>query len=194
MKTIHKYPLAVAETQTLELPVGAQIIHLGVQGGRITLPELMLWVLVDTEAVGYDLHTFRIVGTGREVGADCGPANHIGTVQMGEFVWHVFRPSIRLGEMGAEVRLPSTIAEARREMDEANALLMQRKLLSPEEMCRHHADTLQRIGTLLGLPAGSDLHMKCEERIRELIAGWNAEMRASRAGGPPPAPPRPPRN
>ena len=50
-------------------------------------------------------------------------------------------------------------------------------LPSPEEMCHAHAETLQRIGTLLGLRPGSSLHTACEERIRELIAGWNREMR-----------------
>lgn len=93
---------------------------------------------------------------------------------MGEFMWHVFRPSIQLGSLGEKVRLPTEISTAK-----------MGAMLTPAEMCRAHAETLQRIGTLLGLPAGSDLHVKCEERIRELVAGWNAKMRAPRVGRPP---------
>lgn len=82
MKTIHKYPLKVADTQKLQLPWKAQVLSVQFQAG-----ELMMWALVTPDApkVERTIHTY---GTGHQVPVD--PGTHIGTVQQGGLVWHLF--------------------------------------------------------------------------------------------------------
>lgn len=99
MYSIYKYPLAITDTQTIDLPLESKILSVGYQGGD----ELVLWALV------YPGHrpfpkTFRIIGTGHPI-RDPDSLRYIGTVQMKSdpmddgqgnissgqiYVWHVF--------------------------------------------------------------------------------------------------------
>jgi hypothetical protein len=83
MKTIYKYVLQVQDQQTLSLPEGAEILSVQVQYGAPTL-----WALVDVgaPAKAQQIHCY---GTGHDVPDR--PTIHIGTVQLGTYVWHFFK-------------------------------------------------------------------------------------------------------
>lgn len=84
-KRIYKYPLILMGRQTIELPHGARVLHVGVQRG-----VLNLWVEIDTSAVHADKRTFYVYGTGHDIAHDVGL--YIGTVltEDQQYVWHVF--------------------------------------------------------------------------------------------------------
>lgn len=76
-KIIYKYDLV----HTIEMPKGAQILSIQMQGNQPTL-----WALADLSAPMED-RRFEIVGTGWIVGEGF---HHIATYVDGPFVWHVF--------------------------------------------------------------------------------------------------------
>ncbi len=78
---ILKYTLEIGHN-SLPLPEGAQLLSVRNQRGVITL-----WALVDDtqERLYTDIH---VLPTGSEVDGSSG--EYFGTVQVGEFVWHVF--------------------------------------------------------------------------------------------------------
>ena len=84
-RTILKYPLQVTDRQTVALPRGAKVLSVQDQRGI-----LCLWALVatDAEIVNVDI---RIHGTGHELPDDASAYAHLGTVQQGQYVWHVFK-------------------------------------------------------------------------------------------------------
>ncbi len=84
MQTIYKYPLKVADIQTIKMPADARLLSVGDQGGVLTL-----WARVDTEAELVPT-TFAIYGTGNPIETPESDEVYIGTTQMGPFVWHVF--------------------------------------------------------------------------------------------------------
>lgn len=84
MKTIHKFPLQVADSQEMKMPKDSTILTVQVQNGTPCL-----WALVDTDKEAEE-RFIRIIGTGHPV-----PENvlrYIGTFQVleGTFVGHVF--------------------------------------------------------------------------------------------------------
>lgn len=88
-KRIWKYPLRTTDRQEVEMPAGASILHVGVQDGTVCL-----WAMVEPPTVpgGSDEErTIWIVGTGNPVPDEVLlHSNHLGTVQQGPFVWHVY--------------------------------------------------------------------------------------------------------
>ena len=88
MKTVYKYLLKITDEQSLQMPIGAGILHVAIdpQG------DLALWALVDTSQPS-QTRRFAVFGTGNPVD---GPLEqHIGTVVIGRGVWHIFeRPTI----------------------------------------------------------------------------------------------------
>ncbi len=80
MKTIYKYEVCTA----LQIPAGAQLLHVGEQDGR-----LVMWARVDTlQPVA--LRRLEVVGTGW-VDRDGGDGAYLGTIQAsGGLVWHIF--------------------------------------------------------------------------------------------------------
>ena len=82
MKCIYKYPLALQDTVTIEMPGFVNILHVDTQAG-----ELMVWALVDTE-MPMGRHVFHIIGTGHP--CEHKDYDHVGTVMAGDFVWHIF--------------------------------------------------------------------------------------------------------
>ena len=79
---IYEYQLALAESQYVAMPEGAEVLSIGLQNGIITI-----WVKVEPQnpSIAY---AFYIAGTGGEV-----PNNteFIGTVMQDRFVWYVFQ-------------------------------------------------------------------------------------------------------
>lgn len=91
MKRVYKYRIEIAGVFTINLPVGAEILHLGVQpllesDSRYQIPYL--WALVDP-LVSTEDRIFHIYGTGHDV-PHPELLNHVGTWQQGAFVWHMF--------------------------------------------------------------------------------------------------------
>lgn len=92
MRTIYKYPLQLTESQVLSLPSSAKPLSVQLQGD-----QLCLWAdvppsgrfVVEKEVV------ISVVGTGHPIPP--GAVNYLGTVQQGNFVWHIYA-STALGE------------------------------------------------------------------------------------------------
>lgn len=84
MKTIYKYPLEIADRQTLMLPANPEILTVAAQHGRPCL-----WVLVDTDE---ELMPFEIAMYGTGMPCNCACNDYIGTVQLldGAMILHVF--------------------------------------------------------------------------------------------------------
>lgn len=82
MKTVWKYP--VRPTMEIELPVGAQVLSVQMQGG-----EPQMWVHLDP-AAPKEVRSFAVFGTGHEIPDDY--TLFIGTFQThgGLLVFHVF--------------------------------------------------------------------------------------------------------
>lgn len=86
-RTIWKYELTVAEYQTVEMPVDAEILTVQMQGD-----VLCLWALVSPDAE-LAPRSIEVFGTGHPIEYSAGNyRRYIGTVQMhgGSLVWHVF--------------------------------------------------------------------------------------------------------
>lgn len=84
-RTIWKFPLAIADTQVVAMRSGAKVLAVQAQGDA-----LCLWAIVDPDAPDEAVE-FRIHGTGHPLPNDAHRYEHVGTVQQGAFVWHVFR-------------------------------------------------------------------------------------------------------
>ena len=82
MNKIYKYPLEMTATQIIRMPCGTEILHVAEQHGM-----LCLWAVVDPAAELRD-YVIQIVGNGHPFQRN--NKQHLGTVLMGEFVWHVF--------------------------------------------------------------------------------------------------------
>jgi hypothetical protein len=84
MKSIYKYPLlAYVDRQQVQLPVGAEIVHVEQQNGVPTL-----WALVTSDPLWpTEFRTILFVGTGHTLPGE--HHDHIGSYTEGPFVWHV---------------------------------------------------------------------------------------------------------
>lgn len=86
-KTIWKFPLQVADRQSIKMPIGAEILTVQTQN-----EEPCLWALVDPKAETESRY-IEIFGTGHKVCYDMGVSRkYISTFQMGDgrLVFHVF--------------------------------------------------------------------------------------------------------
>ena len=77
---IYKYQLEITDSQTLALPRGFKILSIQLQNRK-----LCLWASVPESTYTDDI-TFLIAGTGHETPE----GEYIDTVQLDEFVFHVF--------------------------------------------------------------------------------------------------------
>lgn len=84
MTTIWKYPLKLQDHQSVDMPLGAEILTVQFQDG---IP--CLWAKVDSMMHNKKLRSIALVGTGHPVSED-GGCRYIGTCQQGPFVWHWF--------------------------------------------------------------------------------------------------------
>lgn len=87
MKTIYKYPLPMGDHVTINLPKGARILTVQIQG-ELELP--FLWALVDPQE-SMEQRCFRIVGTGQNI-HNPDELKYIATFQMlgGRLMLHAF--------------------------------------------------------------------------------------------------------
>ena len=85
MKEIWKFTLPVTDYPVVSMPKGARVLSVGVQHG-----EVQVWALVDPEAPT-ELRRFMKIDTGQCMTEPCVERiRFIGTVQMGDLVWHIF--------------------------------------------------------------------------------------------------------
>ena len=82
---IYKYPLKLDEIEWIELPIGAKIIHVAEQRGK-----LFFWAEIDVKEPRRCLRGFYIAGTGLRLLFDF--KRHLGSVVMpgGHLVCHVY--------------------------------------------------------------------------------------------------------
>lgn len=83
---IWKWPLQVTDLQQVQMPRGAQVLSVQMQGGA---PQL--WALVDEKAPA-EPRTFATYGTGNPMPEVADYGQFVGTYQMhgGSLVFHVF--------------------------------------------------------------------------------------------------------
>ena len=86
MRTIWKFELPIEDEVSIDMPEGAEIIHIGNQRGR-----LCIWADVLTDVLSCK-RNFIIVGTSDEIARKFKYLKHIGTVffENGDIVFHVF--------------------------------------------------------------------------------------------------------
>lgn len=82
MQVIWKYPLEIATDVRLQMPAGARLLTVQIQN-----ETPCLWAVVDPRAEK-ELRVFSWYGTGHEHSSI--PCTHIGTVQLGALVFHLF--------------------------------------------------------------------------------------------------------
>lgn len=85
MRTVWKYTLRDQDT-TIEMPIGATILHVREQHGCICM-----WALVDSTAEK-ERRSFLVTGTGHEIKSTYTDLEYVGSalVDYGTFVFHVF--------------------------------------------------------------------------------------------------------
>jgi len=97
MKTIHKYRLSIADHQTIQIPYGSEVVHIGLD----TSGTPCVWARVETEEPMAE-RQFWIVGTGQPQPEF--PANtctdYLGTFVQDQFVWHVYGPKFPKWSLG----------------------------------------------------------------------------------------------
>ena len=86
MKTIWKYELETTDGQSIDMPIGAEILTVQMQNG-----SLCLWAKVDSDAPK-ERRKILIRGTGNSIGE---VVAYIGTFQLAvaSLVFHVFEAS-----------------------------------------------------------------------------------------------------
>lgn len=84
MKSIHKYELRVEDNQKISVPVGAIILSIQQNKGRI-----FIWAEVDLDETKSEEIIFHVYGTGWELEKFKG--DYITTVICGDFVWHIYK-------------------------------------------------------------------------------------------------------
>ncbi len=84
MREIWKYPVPIAVGFDMDMPEGAEVLTVQVQGAS---PEM--WALVHPDMPKVT-RRFRLYGTGQPIEGRSG--RYIGTFQMagGAFIWHLF--------------------------------------------------------------------------------------------------------
>lgn len=88
-RTVYKYAEILADTVTLDLPVGARVLRVETARHRTQARDaLVFWAQVDRD-VPTERRTFRVFGTGHDMPDDVA-LEHVATVMDGPFVWHVF--------------------------------------------------------------------------------------------------------
>lgn len=83
MKSVYKYPLKVADSQDVNMPLCAEILC-----AQMQRDDLCLWAVVDSRAA-IGQRRINIVGTGHLYDEGL-TGEYVSTVQAGPFVWHVF--------------------------------------------------------------------------------------------------------
>jgi hypothetical protein len=88
MKTIYKYRLSISDECRIQMPMGHEILHVGLDPNEAPC----IWALVDS-AHPSRTETFHVVGTGNPMPTySWGEPSlrHVGSIRQGPFMWHVF--------------------------------------------------------------------------------------------------------
>ena len=87
MNTIWKFPFQVTDDFEIEMPVGAQFLHVDVQNDY----SPCLWAIVDPKAPK-EVRKFHLSGTGHPLNKKLTKANHVGSffLRGGQLVFHLF--------------------------------------------------------------------------------------------------------
>lgn len=94
MKTIWKFPFEVTDTVDVQMPLGAEILHIETQQqGSLDVP--CMWALVDPNKPVVT-RRFKLFGTGHPLPEDIDGMVHVGTflLAQGNFVGHLFHAGI----------------------------------------------------------------------------------------------------
>ena len=83
-QVIWKYPVPVEDSFEVDLPKGAQILHVGAQGVMY-----FMWCLITHPATSVEVRRFRVFDTGQLI-PDDEDLTHVATWQQAGFVWHLF--------------------------------------------------------------------------------------------------------
>lgn len=86
MKTIHKYEVTALEDFTVQMPQGAEVLTVQVQGAAVCM-----WARIDTDRP-LGTYRFGVHGTGHELTEFTATAPYVGTFQLGggALVFHLF--------------------------------------------------------------------------------------------------------
>lgn len=86
MKTVHKYPVEMADAFKAEIPVGAKFISVQVQRGA---PQM--WWAVDTD-MPLEERSFAVCGTGNPLHPVGAAREPLGSFQLygGDLIFHLF--------------------------------------------------------------------------------------------------------
>ena len=89
MNAIWKFEMVLEDEPTIEMPVGARPLSVGVQ--KVSDGDmLVLWAHIPDTTQPMERRHFFILGTGNPIQWQVEESTFIGTVQMESFVWHVF--------------------------------------------------------------------------------------------------------
>lgn len=85
--TIWKQAIEITHQQLVQLPAGAQIMHVDMQSG---IP--CIWFMVNTLGMSSfrEGRHIRCYGTGHDIIEDPKQLTHLSTVMDGSYVWHFF--------------------------------------------------------------------------------------------------------
>ena len=85
-QVVYKYAIPVTDHPIIELPVGAVVLSVGMQGCN-----MYIWALIDPQVIAMDLRKFRVAGTGHLIEEE-DVGKFLGTVTgaSGVIVLHVF--------------------------------------------------------------------------------------------------------
>ena len=87
-RVIWKYALRLG-TNVIEMPVKAELLTVQMQRDTICL-----WALVNPD-IAMEQRLIEVVGTGNPIPEPYAVRRYIGSVQLDEFVWHVFERGTR---------------------------------------------------------------------------------------------------
>lgn len=84
-RAIWKFPFEVTDRlEVLFMPEGAEILSIQIQNSKVCI-----WAVCDERAPKVE-RRFHIYGTGHSLPENLRVSDHIGTIQVAGFVWHVF--------------------------------------------------------------------------------------------------------
>lgn len=84
-KKIFKYKIEVEHEQVIKIPKGSKLVDIQVQNG-----EIKMWAVVDEAVKEVDGMRIMIAGTGRPIHFDLEVYEHLKTVQIENYVWHIY--------------------------------------------------------------------------------------------------------
>jgi hypothetical protein len=85
-RQIWKFPIALGEN-FVKVPTGAELLPGSMQVQRSTI---CIWALVNPEEKKTETRAIHVMGTGNDIPYPDAHRSYLGTIQIGDFVWHGF--------------------------------------------------------------------------------------------------------